>query len=546
MPKEGVMKKLCGLACLFTVLLGGALVAPLPSEAATTPSLKLKVDSGTAVELIQTTPATAATACTSTEIAAGYNLCYRLKTGAVSYATGGSPSRTYQITGVTTGSTLVPSLLVADKASSSNTISDKATVTGLQISSTTSDWTCGTTNHTAPCPNALETHVLTLTLTQTFDFVNNAAGATYQLPMVANANFVPGPSGTPPIPQPAWTVGTDGITLDGTIKVDTSGTLKSMTAGWTNNNLSPNPTTGPLKWQYGGTASGAQYYSLQQTPNNKGPDGNTNWYPNWPNCSTGNNFCDPTITATYTVTLYGPDTAQLLSSNDFVGGGCDQTNNAGGTLTPQGPPCFSNSKKTKGETDTITQQISQINTNNVSASQAAGGVAGTQCVTNCPCYDPVTCTGTIVIQATVTPAIALTPGFPFSATGPNIALPPDPAYSFFIPTDANGFGSQTFPGLFVGNLTAPWTFVANAGSASWPVADSQHEYDVDSIGCTSLLNQPAVIDPTTGQVISPAVIVSAWTVDSGSLKTTATVTELGKGDTVTCAFHIHKNSIGSK
>ena len=517
------------LSGLLIVGVLGGLMAPLPSEAATTPSLKLQINDGTLVELVVTTPAQASAAgvCSSTEIAAGYNLCYRL---AQTTATGGSPSRTYKVTGVTTGSTLVPSLLVSDK-----TGGDKATVTGIQIIPQTLDWTCSTTTHVAPCPNALETHIIKLFLKLKYDFAASSSGITYLLPIMTNANFVPYPASAP-LGQPAYTVGGDGITLDGTgIFVGTTST--SLTAPWKNNNQTPNPTTGPLKFQYGGTAGGSQYYSLTQTQANL-LNGNLS-FPYYLNCNTSG-VCTPSVNATYTVTMYGPDAFQLLSSNDFVGTGCVQTNNAGGTLTPNGPPCFSNSKK--NATDDLAQQVNQINTNNVIAAQAAGASPGTQCVTDCPCFDPETCTGTIVINLRETTSIANGSLFFFQANGPNIAVPSDFPSTFSISVQ-DGFGSHTFSDLFVGDLTAPWNFAALF--EQWPnIPGFDGSWKVDSIDCTSDLNEPAVIDPTTGQVISPAVIVSEWTVDSGNPKRNATVTKLGKGDTVTCEYHGHKNKSG--
>jgi len=151
--------------------------------------------------------------------------------------------------------------------------------------------------------------------------------------------------------------------------------------------------------------------------------------------------------------------------------------------------------------------------------------------------------------------------FPFTGSGPTITnpgcttiSPTNPAYSAFVPntfcvgdqpTDSNGVATKTFSGITpVGyNL---WTFTADLTHFP-PVPPKNNQtfdgtWKIDSIDCTSRLNKPAVIDPTTGQVIQEEVKVSDWNTDKADPKTTARVTLLGGDDTVKCTFHGHKNS----
>ena len=451
--------------------------------------------------------------------------------------------------------------------------SDLITLTGLRVDplhpvgsggtklTTSNNWGCVTRG--TSCENELDLHKIKIRLVVKLDNVPNAS-TNFTLALNTGGDFFPGPPviiGTTAynivnsqIDFDAWGIFKSGdTTLNGGLGQSmTSGKSYTVKIGAN----APVQKSGLMTYQYGAPVVGSSNYQLTQIKANYDNNSTTaDSYPVYANCQNAlfSNKCAPTITQVWVATVKGGDSFELQSSNDLVAVGCSTTNNAGGEQTPQGPPCFANSKK-KDATDDIDAALAIITANNSSAAQQAGSVPGTTCeeLNNCECLSD-DCRGTIVVAAEVTPAVKTSctqpnpnntpPGFPFTGTGPNIAIPGDTPFPlpFCIETASDGKGSKQFPNLFIGN-SDPWSFTANITSLLWPKPDSNHEYDSDSIDCRSVLNQPAVIDPTTGQVITPEVIVSRWTVDSGRVKITATVTELGKGDTVTCTYHIHKNS----
>jgi len=549
-----------------TLLIGGVmggLMAPLPSEA-TQPSVKIKIDTtspgGVETELITETQDQALANCTQSEKDAGYNYCYRLKirpdltqppsgnnppfevTGKNGSDQGAGTTRKWVLLDATTPSGSKASLLVVDKDGT-----NKSALTGLRVEpklfATALGWGC-TTKPTI-CQNVQDTHVVYITSKVYFDILPDNR-TSIEGALLTSGKFYPGPTGSS-----GWDVIGDTIILSAT-GVFRSGTTKPMTTGFNYNEVSATGTkakSGDLTFQFGGPANGDAWYQLFQIQGNYDNDTNTpNSYPLYTPCDNGNGKCAYQKTEVYTVTVKGPDALELQSSNDWVDTGCDITNNKGGQ-TPQGPPCFSNSKKFDA-TDPIAAASTTIIATSTTNGNANGGKVGESCEANnnCQCTNPYICKGNIVIAVRVNPDEAVTQngGFPFSAEGPGIALPGDQYYPlyFSIPTLSNGTGSRSFPDLFVGDTTAPWSFNALVvNNTNWPVPDSTHKYDPDGLGCESLLNQPAITNPDG--TITPAVIVSTWTVSSGSLKTNATVTKLGAGDTVTCTFTIHKKSINS-
>jgi hypothetical protein len=153
----------------------------------------------------------------------------------------------------------------------------------------------------------------------------------------------------------------------------------------------------------------------------------------------------------------------------------------------------------------------------VAAFSGAGAESTAACVGDaCGCRDPDVCKGTIVTVARVTPATAAV--FPFIGTGVG-------ATNFNITTNTSGQGSYTLSDLltFAGG---PWIIAAGAfppvGNGFW---------ETDQIACVSLLNT----DTNT---------VTTFTIGSGpnGEKGPVTVNQLGAGDTLTCTWHIHKNS----
>lgn len=558
------MRNLRWAGLVFSLLIVGVmggLMAPLTSEAAARPSVTIKVCSGgatscgTEVELIWQDPVTTLNgaaaspgsgsfACSQSEYS-NYNLCYRLRTrtdmtqsGSTPLTvTGGSPSRTYSIK-TETGSTDLASLLVNDKDGS-----NVSKLTHLRIEPQNWPVSWGCLLKPTNCNDVNETKIIIITSRVTFDYIPDAS-LTVQGSLSTSGNFFP-------------TQGFD--VINDTIQLDANGTFnatdvapgRSMTSSKNYSRVDATgtkPLSGIMTFQFGGPANGSAYYQLYQTPANYDNNSTTaDTYPLYLNCTNGSK-CAYTKVEKYTVTLKGPDAFELQSSNDYIDVNCSITNNKGGQ-DPQGPPCFSNSKKNNGDATTqITSAQGTTITGNTTG--AHGSPLGTACelTGNCQCTDPYTCKGKIVIAANVNPNEAIgvpvnQSGFFFSAEGPDIALHSNPLY-FYISTNSAGTGTREFPDLFVGDTTAPWSFNAEVTSTLWPQPDTTHKYDPDGLACESKLNEYVYnLDGSVNKDLST--IVSEWTVSQASLKTNATVTKLGVGDTVTCTFTIHKKGINS-
>ena len=254
------------------------------------------------------------------------------------------------------------------------------------------------------------------------------------------------------------------------------------------------------------------------------------------------------------VVMLGPDSMVLSDSVGGAGGGACKLTPADDVDKPIGNPTPCHAKNNKGSSDTITTEFTNQSAADLLAADTAvpRAAPALQCKDDpltgvvCPCVDSDLCKGNILITAEVTPATDL--AFPFLASGPGVG-------NFSIRTDgmtdteappclAAPFGTGCTPfNNLVALVSDSWTFTAPLTDPTWTTIpnDSNHRYDVDSIDCTSLLNRPAFTDPIT-LITTPAYIVSTWEVDSSSVKTKAKVTRLGKGDTVTCKYHIHKTS----
>jgi hypothetical protein len=252
--------------------------------------------------------------------------------------------------------------------------------------------------------------------------------------------------------------------------------------------------------------------------------------------------CKQTVKPRLTFTAAGPDLLAITTSAIVqFSGTCKVTPADPDVTEPSGNPipCHASGKKNSGD-DIITQAITnQVNTD-IAEGIAAGGVAAIACTAadNCPCVDPYTCKGKIVINMTVTPATAGT--FHVTGSGEGIGDPTNPAtpVSYPIITNTSGNGSHTFQDIpTVG--TGPWII---AEGPFPPIGDgTKQHWETDQISCVSQLNVPATYD-SNGVLISPAVNVTIWSNNQGSDKSPLTVNVLGGGDTLTCTWHVHQSS----
>jgi hypothetical protein len=471
------MRSLRWVGVLFSLLIVGVLgglMAPLPSEA-NPPTLTLQADNGNIVNILGGTAT-----CPS-----GYNQCYLVNyNAAIAFGTG---NRGFDVFTAPNTSSTAAKLRINDTAGQ-----DALKLTEVKFGPTsTSSW-----------PNT-ESHVLKIVITNTFNTANGAGNYVFAL---RSGGYLQAGGTVSPI-----------YTQYDFVRFEGRGTFSPTLVNVPLLNVAPATTNRtPLTLQVANAAT-ATYFTLDQVVT----------YPTFGCDADGSGSgtaCRPIITITMTVTLYGPDSLVLTTSNDALGGGPCKLTPADGVDSPTGPvlPCHSNGKK-KSSSDFIQQQFTDNDTTDVNTAinDEPSAVRAVQCVEadNCPCADPddPRCAGTIVHIADVTPATINT--FPFTAVGPGI---PSPNYT--ITTDANGDGSKQFSPLpAVGQ--GPWTFV----TGEFPLADPTHRYDVDSISCESTLEPEAEVFTT-------------WTAAAGSVKDFVTVDTLKGGDTLTCIWHIHKTS----
>jgi len=482
-----------GKYLLVMMLLAGlvGLLMPELSEASGT-SLTLQVDSGNIVNILG-----APTTCPS-----GYTQCYKVNYAAAN--AGGSNSRSYNVK-------LAPSTTDIAKLLINDTSSDKVALTGVQFvpTSGTSSW-----------PNT-ETHVLKITWKHTYDASPNTAGS--YVFALSSTGYLQAAAGTSPLyTQYDW------IRFEGWGVFNPSHTTLNGGKGAAILNVSPLTTNlTPLTLPGIANQASATTFTLSQvvTYPTLGCDADG---------SSSGTQCKPAITITMTVTVYGPDTLVLTNSAIGVGGGpCKLTPADEGVTQPTGNPipCHASGGKKKSQDDTITEEITTDVAESLRLAALDGvTVAAVACTSadNCPCADPYdpTCAGTIIHNADVTPAAAVT--FPFIASGPGVG-------NYAITTDAStGEGNYRFGPLPVVE-GGPWVFTK--GTFPLPPETNKY-YDVDSISCVSTL------EPTTPLTIKPDGFTT-WTADSGSVKTTVTVHTMKGGDTLNCYWHIHKKSSSS-
>lgn len=408
-----------------------------------------------------------------------YNQCYAINTITQAVGAGKPANRNYKASAAPGG--LQPRLNVGDFSAQ-----DVFKLTGVLFGPTSTTWA---TN---------EVHVLRIVMTNTFNAAPNNAG-NYILALKSGGYVQAGPL---PI--------TPNVTQYDFLKFEGKGTFSSTLV---NVNLLNSANSAPLSLQVG-NAVAKSYFTLNQVVT----------YPTF-NClaTDGSGKCKPTITLTYTQTFYGPDSLVLTDSNDMISGEPCKLTPADGADSPTGPvlPCHSSGKK-KSASDFITDTIIASNIADVTAAVADGAVAAIACVVDCPCADPDTCKGTIVTKVKVTPATAVN-NLNFTTVGDFGDDGINPPFS--INSDRKGLGSHTFSDILILG-DSPWIIAEGAfpsvGSGVW---------ETDQIACVSQLN-------------TDTLTVTTFTIGSGpnGEKGPVTVDQLGGGDTLTCTWHIHKNS----
>ena len=315
-------KYLQQVGLVSTLLIGGVLgglMAPLTSEAA--PTVTLKVDNGAPVSILSTT--NTSSTCTAAELTLGFTQCYAINT-------------TLNVLGVPpTGTTLpVRSYLVRNAPGATarlrvadNPGQDKLSLIGVQFvpapgtGQTVANWG----NVSPTFANTNETHVLTITQSNTFD---NSVGVQgdYVWAIRAGGEFRAGPTATGACAGNGTALGNcnpigNSVTYPGT------GTF--------------NPTQGSTNIL--STAAGSTVNTRTLSLTVAGPavpivsfDGLTNptlgqvnpAYPTFlcdDNGTTAGGTCKPTITQTMTVTLKGPDSFVLVNGQDAFGANCTAT-----------------------------------------------------------------------------------------------------------------------------------------------------------------------------------------------------------------------------
>jgi hypothetical protein len=482
------------------VLLG--LMAPLPSEAGT-PTLTLQVDRGVGGAANATSILGAQVTC-----ATGFTLCYAINTSATALGNKSKEFRAATITGAS------PRLNIADVASG-----DKMSVTGVQFIPTS------TTNFPLD-----EVHYLEIVATHTYDAAFTTKVTTGTATSAQSYTFGLHWGGyTQAGPSPALPFSSKGnlVQMKGEGQFTSASTLTRL---FNSSNPLPiavplNATKNDLYQDVGNDIAKASFLENQVTTFPVGNCVTSSTYNSATNQTTS--FCKPKIIMTMTATLKGPDSLVSENSADGGGGGCKLTP-ADGVESPTGPvlPCHSsgqgNKKSLTGDLTEYFALLDGLDNKSATDAEAEPAIA---CVVDCPCNDPYTCKGTIVTQIRVTPTTDVKDKvFNFTTVGLFGAGALNP---FPITASAKGLGSYTLPNILTVS-GGPWTIA----EGDFPIIDANTFYEID---CVSVLDRPAT-------ATTDPFIVTTWTIGGTSEKGPLVVDQLGGGDTLTCTWHIHKNS----
>lgn len=321
LQRSGLMPSL-----LIVGVLGG-LMAPLPSEAGT-PTITLKVDNGSPVSILVTSPAT----CTATEGTGtggqGYTACYSILTGSTVYSgtNAAGSTRGYTIQPISSGSAR---LKVADTAGQ-----DKFSLVGVKfvpVADATTGWATGT-DAAGLLPNSAEEHNLTIVYSHTFDDPTaNAVGnaGIYKWNVRTSGQFFTGPTGGSVSAKKCTTSDWKCDALNNRVDFTGKGTFSSILSNvdiLSPDNSGRDPASTQNRNPLNFTTTGTHLTSTARLS----WDGASNttmgqvdpYYPEF-NCTNAANgtdtsgyYCRPTITLTLKAKLFGPDTFQVINGGD--------------------------------------------------------------------------------------------------------------------------------------------------------------------------------------------------------------------------------------
>ena len=298
LPQAGLVS-----ALLIVGILGG-LMAPLPSEAV--PTVTLKVDSGTATSIL--------TATGTCPVETGYTACYTINTGLTVPGAGAAVNRSYNVRNAP-GATA--RLRVADLAGQ-----DKLSLVGVQFvpaplaGQTVANWNTAT-NTTA---NTSETHKLTITMSNAFDSAttNTTNAGNYVWAIRAGGEFRAGPTAAGACAGAACNTIGNSVTFPGT------GTFSPTLVN--RNILSPSgKNSQALSFTVAGPTNPIVSFNglTNATLGQENPTYPTFLCDN--NGTTAGGACKPSITEVMTVTLKGPDSFVLVNGGDGFGANCAAT-----------------------------------------------------------------------------------------------------------------------------------------------------------------------------------------------------------------------------
>lgn len=493
-PKEGTMKKLCGLACLIvSVLLGGVFVAPLPSEASN-PWITISVDAtagGFGSTTDQTIPFDAVSgssvangvACASGD-AANFNICYKIRTFGESgnNTVYGPPQRQFKIlNAIGTDGLAQDARLLINDCDGSNCL-EKMIPTGFQIVPTATTWNASLVKVTIKYHNK-------------FDFKPNdptlgTSTSSYRLPLSLTgvfketATLLCNAAGTVGCPVNdefhMWGRGifcTASNTTDcpsgstGTKNMDSS----SPPTGGGGNTANVDRTTctvsdSPLCRMYFRVANSAtadvRFDRAQQGVDYPGFRCNNglattptfNPLTNTAGSVSGKK-CTADVTGFVEFKLYGADTVNVDGSPRMIGGNCG---------TKQAPPCeCSTTGKGKQCLDAIIADFVDEEVDKEKRVQIG--------IPDAIFCDPETiCNGTINNFINLTPYPSVLQSFPFTAIGPDV--------NNFVVTTASST-ADPFTHAFTGAGGTDRTLAPDYNNPDWPIPfDAQQPfYEVDQI-----------------------------------------------------------------